>query len=55
MDGDGEDNPQEINKMLSLANKDKNYVIVSCRTGRHDFLISSISYICLSNLEWQCG
>ena len=44
MDGDGEDNPQEINKMLSLANKDKNYVIVSCRTGRHDSVLMKLFY-----------
>ena len=36
MDGDGEDSPEEINRMLSLAKKNKKNIIVSCRKDRNE-------------------
>ena len=43
MDGDGEDQPQEIIKMLRLSRKYKNYVITSNRKkGKESFLIRSL-------------
>ena len=38
MDGDGEDQPQEIIKMLRLSRKYKNYVITSNRKKEKIFL-----------------
>ena len=31
MDGDGEDNPKNINELLKVANDNRNSVIASCR------------------------
>ena len=43
MDGDGEDNPEEIIKMFNLAKKHKDAVVVSCRKDRNEnFLIKSL-------------
>ena len=43
MDGDGEDQPQEVIKMLRLSRKYKNYVITSNRKKREEsFLIRSL-------------
>ena len=36
MDGDGEDSPEEVNKMLLLAKKNKKKIIVSCRKDRNE-------------------
>ena len=40
MDGDGEDDPRQISKMILTANKNRNSIIVSCRKKRKEnFLI----------------
>lgn len=40
MDGDGEDDPLHIKKMLNLAMISKDHIVVSCRTSRkEDFFI----------------
>ena len=44
MDGDGEDNPSEIEKMLRLAKKNKDSVIVSCRKDRNENFLIKILY-----------
>jgi hypothetical protein len=44
MDGDGEDNPNELNKMLILASKYKNSVITSHRLKRNENLIIRLGY-----------
>ena len=44
MDSDGEDDPKHINKMIDLAKKNKNNVIVSCRKDREENLIIKICY-----------
>ena len=44
MDSDGEDNPQEISKMLDLALKNEDSVITSNRKSRNDPLIIKILY-----------
>ena len=44
MDSDGEDNPQEISKMLDLALKNNDSVITSNRKSRNDPLIIKILY-----------
>ena len=44
MDGDGEDNPNELSKMLILANKYKNSVVVSSRLKRNENLIIKLGY-----------
>jgi hypothetical protein len=44
MDSDGEDDPKHINKMIDLAKKNKNSVIVSCRKDREENLIIKICY-----------
>ena len=43
MDGDGEDSPSEIKKMIRFAKKNKDSVIVSCRKDRNEnFLIKNL-------------
>lgn len=44
MDSDGEDNPQEISKMLDLALKNDDSVVTSNRKSRNDPLIIKILY-----------
>ena len=44
MDGDGEDNPNELSKMIILANKHKNSVVVSSRLKRNENLIIKLGY-----------
>jgi hypothetical protein len=44
MDGDGEDNPNELSKMLILANKNKNSVVTSHRLKRNENLIIKLGY-----------
>lgn len=44
MDSDGEDNPLSIKKMLILANKNKNYVVVSNRKKRRENLFFKTLY-----------
>ena len=44
MDGDGEDDPLQIKKMLKMANKNKNHVIVSCRIDRKENLFIKFAY-----------
>jgi len=44
MDGDGEDNPSEIKNMITLAKKNKNSVIVSCRLDRKENFIIKFCY-----------
>ena len=44
MDGDGEDNPNELSKMLILATKHKNSVVVSHRLKRNENLIIKLGY-----------
>ena len=44
MDGDGEDDPNEINKMLLLAQKNVNYIITSNRTERNENLFIRACY-----------
>ena len=38
MDGDGEDDPKEINKMLLQASKNRDSIVVSCRKDRNENL-----------------
>ena len=44
MDGDGEDNPVEIEKMLNISKKNKNSVVVSCRSGRNESIFIQFCY-----------
>jgi len=44
MDGDGEDDPNEINKMLLLAKKNVNHIITSHRTERNENLFIRACY-----------
>jgi len=44
MDGDGEDDPTQLNKMMNLAEKNKDFVITSNRTTRNENLIIQIGY-----------
>lgn len=44
MDGDGEDNPKNINSMLKAANKNRNLVIVSCRKERKENFFIKFCY-----------
>ena len=44
MDGDGEDDPAQLNKMMNLAEKNKDFVITSNRTTRNENLIIQIGY-----------
>ena len=44
MDGDGEDNPNQLNKMIDLASKNKNFVITSHREKRNENLIIKFGY-----------
>lgn len=44
MDGDGEDNPNELSKMLILATKHKNSVVASHRLKRNENLIIKLGY-----------
>ena len=36
MDGDGEDNPEELNKMISLASNNEEFIITSNRKARKE-------------------
>lgn len=45
MDSDGEDDPQKINEMTTLAEIDHNYVITSNRTNRKENLLFKFFYI----------
>tara|TARA_Y100000816_G_scaffold279231_1_gene251289 strand:- start:233 stop:1069 length:837 start_codon:yes stop_codon:yes gene_type:complete len=44
MDGDGEDDPINLNMMLDTAKKNKDFVIVSCRKDRNENLLIKIGY-----------
>jgi hypothetical protein len=44
MDGDGEDNPLEIKKMLSKAKKNLNFIITSHRKKRNENFIIKFGY-----------
>lgn len=44
MDGDGEDNPENLNSMLNIAKNNKNSVIVSCRKDRNENLLIKLGY-----------
>jgi len=44
MDSDGEDNPSEIKKMLTLAKKNKDHIIVSSRKKRQEKLFFKFCY-----------
>ena len=44
LDADGEDDPNEINKMISLAEKNIDYVITSNRKQRNENLLIQICY-----------
>ena len=44
IDSDGEDDPKEINKMISLAIKNKDHIITSNRLARTESLIIRLSY-----------
>ncbi len=44
IDSDGEDDPKEINKMLSLAVKNKDHIITSNRLARKESLIIRLLY-----------
>ncbi len=44
MDSDGEDDSTKINEMTDLANENKDFVIVSCRTKRVEGIIFTILY-----------
>jgi len=44
MDGDGEDDPGEIEKMLRIVFKNKDSVAVSCRSGRNDSFFIQCCY-----------
>ena len=44
MDGDGEDNPKDIKKMLKYAKDNKDQVIVSCRKDRKENFLIRFGY-----------
>ena len=44
MDGDGEDNPSEINKMFTQARADQEHIITSHRKSRNENFIIKFSY-----------
>lgn len=44
MDGDGEDNPKGIKKMLNYANDNKDQVVVSCRIDRKENFLIKFGY-----------
>ena len=44
MDGDGEDNPKNIDELLKAANNNRNSVIVSCRKERKENFIIQFCY-----------
>lgn len=44
MDGDGEDNPYELNKMFKLAKKNKEFIITSHRKKRNERFVIQIGY-----------
>jgi polyisoprenyl-phosphate glycosyltransferase len=44
MDGDGEDNPKSIKKMLKYANDNKDQVVVSCRKERKENFLIKFGY-----------
>ena len=44
MDGDGEDNPKNINELLKVANDNRNSVIASCRKERKENFIIQLCY-----------
>lgn len=44
MDSDGEDNPIHINKMLKIAERKKNFIIVSCRKDRQENYLIKFLY-----------
>lgn len=44
IDGDGEDNPIHLNKMLTIAKKKNDYVVVSCRKTRRENLVIKFLY-----------
>lgn len=44
MDGDGEDNPHELNKMFKLAKKNKEFIITSHRKKRNEKFIIQLAY-----------
>jgi len=44
MDSDGEDSPKQLNKMLSLAKKNKKNIITSHRTKRNESLLIQLGY-----------
>lgn len=44
MDGDGEDDPFEIEKMLGIVSKNKDSVAVSCRKGRNNSFFIQFCY-----------
>ena len=44
MDGDGEDDPKEINNMLLQAKKNKDSIVVSCRRDRNENLFIKFLY-----------
>ena len=44
LDSDGEDDPSKINEMIENAQKFKNFVIVSSRTNRKEYILFKILY-----------
>jgi hypothetical protein len=44
MDGDGEDNPKSIKKLLKYANDNKDQVVVSCRKERKENFLIKFGY-----------
>ena len=44
MDGDGEDDPRQIDKMVQAANKNRNSIIVSCRKKRKENFLMRFFY-----------
>jgi predicted small integral membrane protein len=44
MDGDGEDDPKNLNSMLYNAHKNKDYVVVSCRKDRNENFLIKLGY-----------
>ena len=44
MDGDGEDNPNNISLMLNFAKKNKDSVVVSCRKDRNENFLIKFGY-----------
>ena len=44
MDGDGEDDPSEIKKMLNSAKINEGHIITSCRKDRNEKFIIKLSY-----------